>query len=94
MLGSSNCLKCHLDVRGTRYGLAMAIDLLPDEPSRSNDPEATFIGHTRFSLYQPGSTAWQASNKSKFRTPAEYQRYLYSAARLDARVDIFLSMGA
>lgn len=92
MYVAGNCPKCHLDVGGTRYGLAMAVDLPPDEPSRSNNPEVTLVGHTRFSLYQPGSTAWQASNKSKFRTPAEYQRYLYSAARLDARVDIFLSM--
>lgn len=40
----------------------------------------------------PGATAWHASNKSKFRTPAEYRSYLFSPERLDARVDIFLTM--
>lgn len=49
-----------------------------------------FIGHTRFSLYQPGSTAWHAS--TRFATPVEYRRYLYSAERLDPRMDIFLTM--
>ncbi|QNN82267.1 hypothetical protein H3H54_14500 [Brachybacterium sp. Z12] len=49
-----------------------------------------FIGHTRFSLYQPGSTAWHASNR--FATQDEYRDYLFSAERLDPRMDIFLSM--
>lgn len=70
---------------------------MPSEPppkdlSRTDSTSVAFVGHTRFSLYQPGSTAWQASNKSKFQTPAEYKSHLYSTARLDSRVDIFLSM--
>lgn len=51
-----------------------------------------FVGHTRFSLFQPGSGAWQASNRTRFRTPEEYRDHLYSAERLDARADIFFSM--
>lgn len=51
-----------------------------------------FIGHTRFSLFRPGAGAWQASNRSRFRTPDEYRQHLYSTDRLDARADIFLSM--
>lgn len=51
-----------------------------------------FIGNTRFSLYQPGSTAWHASSRSRFRTPVEYRDYLFSPERLDPRMDIFLTM--
>lgn len=51
-----------------------------------------FVGHTRFSLFQPGAGAWQASNRTRFRTPEEYREHLYAPERLDARADIFFSM--
>lgn len=52
----------------------------------------SFVGHTRFSLFQPGATAWHASNQTRFHTPVEYRNYLYSDARLAPRMDIFLTM--
>lgn len=51
-----------------------------------------FIGHTRFSLFQPGSGAWKASNRSRFKTASEYREHLFSPERLDVRVRIFFSM--
>lgn len=51
-----------------------------------------FVGHTRFSLYQPGSTAWHASNKTRLSTPVDYRNYLFSPERLEPRMDIFLTM--
>jgi hypothetical protein len=49
-----------------------------------------FIGHTRFSIFEPGSTAWLASNGSQFSSPKEYENYLYSEERLKLRADIFI----
>lgn len=49
-----------------------------------------FVGHTRFSLYQPRSTAWQASNGSRFSDSTEYKRHLFSDRRLEPRTRIFL----
>ena len=49
-----------------------------------------FIGHTRFSLYNPESVAWVASNGSKFSTNEEYIEYLFSEARLKPRFEIFV----
>lgn len=51
-----------------------------------------FIGHTRFSLLNPHSPNWLASNGSRFRTPEEYRDYLYSAERLDVRCEIFFDL--
>lgn len=51
-----------------------------------------FIGHTRFSLLNPHSPNWLASNGSRFRTPEEYQDYLYSPERLDIRCEIFFDL--
>jgi hypothetical protein len=51
-----------------------------------------FVGHTRFSLLNPHSPNWLASNGSRFRTPEEYQDYLYSAERLDVRCEIFFDL--
>ncbi|MDI3242484.1 DUF6270 domain-containing protein [Arthrobacter sp. AL08] len=51
-----------------------------------------FIGHTRFSLFNPDSPAWLASNGSRFRTSEEYRDYLYSPERLDVRCEIFFGI--
>lgn len=51
-----------------------------------------FIGHTRFSLLNPDSPNWLASNGSRFKTAAEYREYLYSEERLDVRCEIFLDI--
>lgn len=50
------------------------------------------LGHTRFSLYSPGSAAWRATNGTKYRTEEEYLDYLYSDERLGPRTDIFLEL--
>lgn len=50
-----------------------------------------FIGHTRFSLFDPNSTSWVASNGSKFSTIDEYRDYLFSDERLDTRANIFIN---
>lgn len=50
-----------------------------------------FIGHTRFSLFDPNSTSWIASNGSKFSTIDEYRDYLFSDERLDTRANIFIN---
>lgn len=49
-----------------------------------------FLGHTRFSLFQSNSLAWQASNNSRFKNEEEYKKYLFSDERLDLRMKIFL----
>lgn len=48
-----------------------------------------FIGHTRFSLFEPNSGAWVASNNSKFTSEDEYRAYLFSEERLSLRTKIF-----
>lgn len=50
-----------------------------------------FIGHTRFSLFNPNSPSWRASNNSRFKTVDEYKAHLYSDERLDIRCEIFLN---
>ncbi|MFF5793894.1 glycosyltransferase [Paeniglutamicibacter sp. NPDC012692] len=50
-----------------------------------------FIGQTRFSVFNPRSTSFLASNGSKFSNREEYRSYLYSEERLDVRTDIFLN---
>lgn len=50
-----------------------------------------FIGHTRFSIYDPGSAAWLASNGSQFSGPEDYKAYLYSDERLGLRADVFIN---
>lgn len=49
-----------------------------------------FIGSTRFSLYQPNSDSWLASNGTKI-SPEDYLGYLYDEARMAPRMDIFLT---
>ncbi|GAA5022795.1 hypothetical protein GCM10023258_13420 [Terrabacter aeriphilus] len=46
-----------------------------------------FVGHTRFSLYLPGSTAWAATRR--FSSAEEYQAYLFSEERLAPRAEMF-----
>src|SRR5699024_123586 len=48
-----------------------------------------FIGQTRFSLFMPGSSAWRASDNTRFRSESEYLEYLYSEERLEARAKLF-----
>lgn len=52
---------------------------------------AVFVGHTRFSLYNPKSSSWRASNGSKFSSSEDYKNYLYSEKRLDIRAEIFIN---
>lgn len=49
-----------------------------------------FLGHTRYSLSNPDSGAWKASNGSRFSTAEEYRKYLYDPSRLQLREEIFL----
>ncbi|UNK47350.1 glycosyltransferase [Arthrobacter sulfonylureivorans] len=50
-----------------------------------------FIGHTRFSLFEPDSGAWRASNGTRFNTVDEYRDYLFSDERLAPRAEIFIN---
>lgn len=50
-----------------------------------------FIGHTRFSVYQPRSGAWKATNGTRFKTEDEYRAHLFSDERLASRADIFFN---
>lgn len=50
-----------------------------------------FIGHTRFSLFDPNSGGWRASNGSRFSSVEEYQDYLFADERLDPRCEIFVN---
>ncbi|TRY17787.1 hypothetical protein FOJ82_10965 [Tessaracoccus rhinocerotis] len=49
-----------------------------------------FVGATRFSLYQPNSDLWLASNGAVI-SPDEYLAFLYDDARMAPRCDIFLT---
>lgn len=51
-----------------------------------------FIGRTRFSLFDPKSSSWKASNGSKFRNADEYKNYLFSDERLSLRAEIFFNL--
>jgi hypothetical protein len=51
-----------------------------------------FVGHTRFSLFQPGSGAWQVSKGSRFESATEYRDHLYSDERMQVRARIFFQM--
>lgn len=51
-----------------------------------------FIGQTRFSLYNPNTSAWKASNGSRFKNEREYRKYLFSDERLGMRAEIFFDM--
>ncbi|QQA98420.1 glycosyltransferase [Corynebacterium marquesiae] len=48
-----------------------------------------FIGQTRFSLFNPGSTDWVVSSGGRFRSSADYLDYLYSDERMALRAEIF-----
>lgn len=50
-----------------------------------------FVGHTRFSLFVPDSSAWRASNDQNGLSATEYRDYLYDDERLAMRTDIFLN---
>ncbi|PWD50874.1 hypothetical protein C8046_09635 [Serinibacter arcticus] len=49
-----------------------------------------FVGHTRFSLLQPDSGAWRASNGSRFSSHEDYRDYLFDPRRLGERTQIFV----
>lgn len=50
-----------------------------------------FIGHTRFSLFEPASGAWHASKGTRFKTVDEYRDHLFSDERLAPRAEIFIN---
>lgn len=50
-----------------------------------------FIGHTRFSVYDPQSPSWRLSRKYKSKDLASYKADLFSDARLKTRADIFIN---
>lgn len=49
-----------------------------------------FIGHTRFSLFEPESGAWHASKGSRFKTVDDYREHLFSDERLAPRTETFI----
>lgn len=49
-----------------------------------------FLGHTRFSIYDPQSPSWRLSRKYKGKDLASYRADLFSDARLQTRADIFI----
>lgn len=49
-----------------------------------------FIGHTRFSLFEPESGAWHASKGTRFKTVDEYREHLFSEERLAPRTEAFI----
>ena len=49
-----------------------------------------FVGQTRFSLFQPGSSAWKASSSDSALNEESYRDYLYSEERMESRINIFL----
>lgn len=49
-----------------------------------------FIGHTRYSLFKPGSTKWRATNGSGYRDDEAYRAYLFSEERLSIRAEMFI----
>lgn len=53
---------------------------------------ATFVGHTRFSLFSPSSVHWRATQGGRFSSPEAYRDYLYSDDRLALRTWIFLDL--
>lgn len=50
-----------------------------------------FVGHTRFSLFNPNSNSWKASNGSRFANIEEYKSHLYAPERLQLRSDVFVN---
>ncbi|MDK6565944.1 glycosyltransferase [Corynebacterium pyruviciproducens] len=49
------------------------------------------VGTTRFSVFQPNSTAWKATASGEFSEAEALVRYLYSPERIEPRLDIFLN---
>lgn len=49
-----------------------------------------FLGHTRFSIFAPGKSAWKSSRQAI--ADEEYADYLYSKERLDFRRKMFLEV--
>ncbi|MHA5283530.1 glycosyltransferase [Corynebacterium sp. CQ3829_602738] len=50
---------------------------------------ANFLGHTRFSLYDPTSPSWRLARFEGRRKESEYLKQLYSPERMGSRVEIF-----
>ncbi|MDK8668964.1 glycosyltransferase [Corynebacterium marquesiae] len=53
-----------------------------------------FLGHTRFSLYEPGSSSWRLTRKSQNSADAHdsYRSVLFSENRLGPRAEIFFNI--
>lgn len=57
--------------------------------------EAAFIGHTRFSLFDPKSGSWRATRGiggGLFETLEAYRNHLFSPERLKPRLDCFINL--
>lgn len=50
-----------------------------------------FVGHTRFSLFNPRSSSWRATS-GRFSSPEAYRDYLYDDERLGVRSDFFINL--
>ena len=50
-----------------------------------------FIGHTRFSLFEPDSTSWRLSRSAGRKSEEAYLRRLYSEERMQSRQEIFFN---
>ncbi|MCG7292284.1 putative rhamnosyl transferase [Corynebacterium afermentans] len=51
--------------------------------------DSAFLGHTRFSLYDPTSPSWRLSRQAGKQNRRSYERELYSPSRMRNRMAIF-----
>lgn len=65
-------------------------DKLLESKSTTHGGILLFIGHTRFSLFEPDSGAWHASKGTRFTTVDEYREHLFSDERLAPRAEAFI----
>lgn len=50
----------------------------------------SFVGHTRFSLFNPRSTQWKVTSGNRFKRSSEYFDYLYSEERMSFRLKMLI----
>lgn len=49
-----------------------------------------FVGHTRFSLFNPGAGDWKSSSRTSSAEEAAFEKYLFSEERLAPRAEVFM----